>query len=133
MRPPVGSARRLLSTQMPMKPPFPLFGVSGRYTNALYCAAAKKGTLVEVGEDLELLKETLEMSPQLHDFVVDPSISRGKKKSAMTQLMEAAKAEEVTTQMMVTMAEAGRMSDIFNVMTLYDELLTEARGHVKVV
>lgn len=126
--------RRLLSTaEMPMEPPIVMFGIAGRYANALYAAAAKKSELFEVQSDLKLFKGAMESSPVLRNFVIDPSVSRSKKAAGVSTIMDAANASESTKNAMAALAEGGRMGDIFKVMDLYEDLLTAAKGEVKAV
>jgi ATP synthase F1 delta subunit len=126
--------RRLLSTaELPMEPPVVMFGIAGRYANALYAAAAKKSELLDVESDLKLLKETLDMSPMLRNFVIDPSISRSQKATGVASIMDAANASTSTKNAMSALAEGGRMGDIFKVIDMYSDLLTAAKGEVKAV
>jgi F-type H+-transporting ATPase subunit O len=110
-----------------------MFGIAGRYANALYAAAAKKSELLDVESDLKLLKETLDMSPMLRNFVIDPSISRSQKATGVASIMDAANASTSTKNAMSALAEGGRMGDIFKVIDMYSDLLTAAKGEVKAV
>lgn len=47
-------ARPLSTAVLPDKPPIALFGIAGRYASAIYSAAAKKGELAQVDEDLKV-------------------------------------------------------------------------------
>jgi len=132
-RPVVGAGRRLLSSQLPMEPPIPMFGTAGRYASALYSAAAKKGVLTEVEADLKLLQSTLDSSTVLSNFVKDPSYSRAAKVDGITKLMADAKASETTTNAVAVMADNGRLGDVSKVIGLYSELLTAAKGEVTAV
>jgi len=126
--------RRLLSTaEMPMDPPIAMFGIAGRYANALYAAAAKKSELFDVQADLKLFKGAMDTSPALRGFVIDPSVSRSKKAAGVATIMDAANASASTKNAMAALAEGGRMGDVFKVMDLYDDLLTAAKGEVKAV
>jgi len=125
---------RLLSTAaMPMEPPIAMFGIAGRYATALYAAAAKKSELLDVEADFKLFKQTVDASPPLKHFVVDPSMSRTQKVAGMTSVMDAANASVSTKNAMLALAEGGRMADVFKVIDLYGELLTAAKGEVKAV
>mmetsp|Transcript_47867 Transcript_47867/g.95582 ORF Transcript_47867/g.95582 Transcript_47867/m.95582 type:complete len:220 (-) Transcript_47867:481-1140(-) len=129
--PAISGARRLLSSAMPEVAPITMFGTSGRYANAIYAAAAKKSALLEVADDLALLKETLSASPVLHNFVIDPSISREAKSKGIVALLTSAKASDTTKNAMATLAEGGRMGDVFKVIDMYTDLITAAKGEVK--
>jgi len=125
--------RRGLSSAMPEVAPVTMFGTSGRYANALYAAAAKKKALAAVESDLQLLKATLEASPTLHHFVTNPSIPRDTKATSITSLLTAAKADDVTKNAMATLAEGGRMGDVYKVIDMYSSIITAAKGEVKAV
>jgi len=133
LRPALGASRRMLSTELPLEPPIPMFGTAGRYATALYTAAAKKGALIEVEADLKLFKETVSMSSTLQHFVADPSVSRASKVTGITSLMDSAKASETTKNAMAALAEGGRLGDVVKVIDLYSELLTAAKGEVSAV
>jgi F-type H+-transporting ATPase subunit O len=126
-------ARRLSSAALPEVAPITMFGTSGRYANAMYAAAAKKGTLLEVADDLALLKDTISTSPVLHNFVIDPSISREAKMKGIVALLTSAKATETTKNAMATLAEGGRLGDAVKVIDMYTDLITAAKGEVKAV
>ena len=117
---------------LPDKAPITCFGTSGRYANALY-AAAKQQQLMAVADDLSLLKQTLSTSPTLHNFVTDPSISRDAKAKGMMTLLTSAEASDTTKKAMATLAEGGRMGDVYKVIDLYESLITAAKGEVNAV
>jgi len=125
--------RTMCSAAMPEAAPVTMFGTSGRYANALYAAASKKKALQQVADDLSLLKETLGASPTLHNFCVDPSISREAKAKGIVSLMTSANASDTTKNAMATLAEGGRMGDIYKVIDMYTDLITAAKGEVKAV
>lgn len=124
-------ARKMCS--MPAQAPVTMFGTSGRYANAMYAAASKKGALLDVADDLALLKETLSTSAVLANFVSDPSISRDAKAAGITSLLTSAKASETTKNAMATLADGGRLGDVVKVIDMYTDLITAAKGEVKAV
>jgi len=125
--------RRMSSAALPEVAPITMFGTSGRYANALYAAAAKKGALLEVADDLALLKETISSSPVLAHFVENPSISREAKTKGIVALLASAKASDTTKNAMATLAEGGRLGDAIKVIDMYTDLITAAKGEVKAV
>lgn len=118
---------------MPQEAPIQMYGIAGRYANALYSAAAKKKALLDVEADLDLFKATVGTSATLHNFIVDPSISRNAKVAGIKELMTSAKASAVTTNAMMALAEGGRMGEVFKVIDMYTELITAAKGDVKAI
>ena len=53
-----GALRRMSTAALPKEAPIKMYGIAGRYTNALYAAAANKSELLAVEADLKLFKET---------------------------------------------------------------------------
>lgn len=134
LRAALGVSGRVLSTAaLPMEPPIAMFGIAGRYANALYSAAAKKGALLEVEQDLKLVKETVATSTVLRSFASDPSIPRAAKMAGVAKLMESAKASETTKNVMLSMAEGGRMGELTKVIDMYSELMAAAKGELTAV
>jgi F-type H+-transporting ATPase subunit O len=133
LRPTLSAGRRMLSTELPLQAPIVKFGTAGRYANALYAAAAKKGDLMEVEADLQLFKNTISASPVLENFVANPSISRSAKVAGITSLMTQAKASETTKNALCALAEGGRLGDVAKVMTMYSDLLNAAKGEVTAI
>jgi len=125
--------RALCTAALPEAAPITMFGTSGRYANAIYAAAAKNKALGDVADDLALLKETLSASPTLHNFCINPSISREVKAKGIVDLLTSAKASTTTKNAMATLAEGGRMGDVYKVIDMYTDLITAAKGEVKAV
>merc|ERR1740115_619667 len=57
---------------LPKVAPIKMYGIAGRYTNALYAAAANKSELLLVEADLKLFKETMATSAALRNFFYRP-------------------------------------------------------------
>lgn len=124
--------RRALCTASAEAPPT-MFGVSGRYANALYAAAAKKQALSAVADDLTLLKDTLAVNPRLSHFVSNPAIPRDEKAKSIVKLLTDAKANDVTKNAMATLAEGGRLGDVVKVIDMYTSMITAGKGEVKAI
>lgn len=126
--------RRGLSTAaLPEKAPVVMFGTAGRYANALYAAASKKGALGPVLDDMTLLKETIAASPALSNFCSDPSLGRDEKAKGIREVLSSAKAHEVSMNAMSTLADGGRLGDVVKVIDMYTQLITAAKGEVTAV
>ena len=118
---------------LPLEPPVKMYGIAGRYANALYSAAAQNGELKAVAADLSLVSETMKASPEFKEYVGNPSVPRAVKAAGMVEILDAAKACETTKGTFVALAEAGRMGEVGKVMDMYDDLLKSASGDVKAV
>jgi len=118
---------------LPKEAPVRMYGVAGRYTNALYAAAASKDELLTVEKDLKLFKDTMASSAALRNFVIDPSISRTKKVAGVVSLCTESGACESTKNALSALAEGGRMTDVTKVIDIYSELLSAAKGELTAV
>jgi len=127
------TARQLSTAALPEVAPLKMYGIAGRYANALYAAAAKKKELLDVEKDLSLFKATTALSPTLKNFVMDPSVSRTKKVAGVMKYCDDAGASASTKNVMASLAEGGRMGEVFKVIDMYSSLLTAAKGEVDVV
>ena len=128
-----GSLRRMSTAALPKEAPVQMYGVAGRYTNALYAAAASKDELLTVEKDLKLFKDTMASSAALRNFVIDPSISRTKKVAGVASLCTESGACESTKNALSALAEGGRMTDVTKVIDMYSELLSAAKGELTAV
>jgi len=127
------SARAMSSAALPEQAPVQMFGVAGRYANAIYAAAAKEKSLLNVQADLELLKATMGESPALAAFVKDPSQSREAKAKGITDILTASKASNTTKKALAALAEGGRLGMLPKVIDFYSDLIVAAKGEVKAV
>ena len=57
-----------------VKPPYPMYGIDGRYATALYSAASKKNKLDQVDKNLKTLLELTQKDLKFKDFLVNPII-----------------------------------------------------------
>jgi len=121
------------SAALPEQAPVQMFGVAGRYANAIYAAAAKEKSLLNVQADLELLKATMGESPALAAFVADPSQSREAKAKGITDILTASKASNTTKKALAALAEGGRLGELPKVIDFYSDLIVAAKGEVKAV
>jgi F-type H+-transporting ATPase subunit O len=125
------AARPLSSAAaLPMTPPIPLFGASGRYASALYAAAAKKGELTKVETDLKKFSEIMASSPNIKAFVESPSVPRDKKAAGIKAMMTEVGACESTKNAFLTMADNARLGDAGKLSALFADLMVAARGEV---
>jgi F-type H+-transporting ATPase subunit O len=77
-----------------VKLPTAVYGLAGRYANALYMAASKANSLDAVEKDLTELKKTMSTDAKFKRFVLDPSVARKTKSEAMAKAF--ASSNEVT-------------------------------------
>ncbi len=76
--------------------PAQVFGVSGRYANALYMSASKANQLDKVAEEMQTFMMAYDTDAKLKRYVKDPSVARNTKADTMIAIME--KNTDVTKQ-----------------------------------
>ena len=128
-----GALRRMSTAALPKQAPVKMYGIAGRYTNALYAAAANKSELLLVEADLKLFKETMASSAALRNFVIDPSISRSEKVAGVASLCAESGACDSTKNALSALAEGGRMNEVKKVIDMYSQMLSAAKGELTAV
>jgi len=123
-------ARALSTATMPATPPIALFGSAGRYASALYTAAYKKGELLKVETDLQTMSGLMASSDAIKGFMENPAIPRSKKMEGVTSMLAAADACDSTKNVFSTLAENARLPETMKVISMFDSLMTAARGEV---
>lgn len=126
-------SRRSMSTEAAATAPLVMFGTAGRYANAIYAASAKKGEIDQVSADLALFKETMQTSPVLNNFCIDPSMGRDEKAKGVISLLTSAKACDTTKNSLASLAEGGRLGDVVKVIDMFESIVTAGKGDVKAV
>ena len=122
-----------MSTQaaLPKEPPVKMYGIAGRYANAIYSAAAKTDSLPAVEADLKLFSQTINESAAIKAFCVDPGVSRPAKAKGVADMLKLAGACDTTQKAMATLAEGGRMNEILKVTNLFEQIMMAAKGEVR--
>jgi hypothetical protein len=68
--------------------PAQVYGVSGRYANALYISASKANQLEKVAEEMQTFMHAYDNDVKLKRYVKDPSVARNTKADTMIAIME---------------------------------------------
>lgn len=113
-----------------VKPPVQIFGIEGRYATALYSAASKQKSLEAVERDLTSFQASLKADPKLKDFVVDPTIKRSLKASALKDVAAKVKFAPATGFVLELLAENGRLNKIDAVINAFKLIMSAHRGEV---
>ncbi|RWS31347.1 hypothetical protein B4U80_07045 [Leptotrombidium deliense] len=117
-----------------VKPPIDLFGIEGRYTNALYSAAHKTKNLEAVETDLKKLGKGLESDPKFRDFVMNPLINVNQKKKMLSEMLSSKmKVNELTINLLGVLAENGKLKYLPNIARAYAKVMAASRGEVNCV
>ncbi|CAD1474867.1 unnamed protein product, partial [Heterotrigona itama] len=111
-------------------PPIQIYGIEGRYANALYSAASKQKTLNNVEKDLLKLQDLLKKDKQLGEFVLNPSIKRRDKVEGLKAIGKKVNLSSETINVLSLLAENGRLSLINNVINTFKLFMAANRGEV---
>lgn len=116
-----------------VKPPIGLFGVEGRYTTALWSAAAKNKKLEACEQDLKKISTTLETDAKFRDFLMNPLMNKGRKNEIIAQtLTSKLGANELTVNLIKVLVENGRVKFLPAVIKQYLRVMEMSRGEVEV-
>lgn len=118
------------AAQQLVKPPIQVFGLEGRYATALYSAAHKQKVLDVVEKDLHKLQDTMSADKKFEEFVKNPSIKRKNKAEAFQLVGSKTGMNTATTNMLVLLAENGRLAKLNQVINTFKILMSAARGEV---
>ncbi|OQR79210.1 ATP synthase subunit O [Tropilaelaps mercedesae] len=118
-----------LSQQL-VKPPIAVFGVEGRYANALYSAASKQKGLEKVEKDLLKFESAINADKTLAEFLNNPLIKKALKKQAIEEGLKKLNYSPLTVNMLGAMAENGRMRHTNEVIAAFSKIMSAERGEI---
>lgn len=113
-----------------VKSPLQVFGVEGRYAQALYSAATKMKTLENVEKDLIKFQSTIKTDKKLKDFIRDPTYKREIKANALKAVGTKMTLQPATTNFLQTLAENGRLNKLDTVINAFKMIMAAHRGEV---
>lgn len=123
-------ARRMSSSAAAVKPPIQLFGLEGRYATALYTAATKLNQLDGVEKELTQVQSAMKQKPKLREAIVSPIINRKLLETTLKDIGKAASLSSATTNLLVLLAENGRLKKLDGVINSFKQLMSAHRGEV---
>lgn len=97
------------------------------YARAIYQSAADAGILSQVAEDLRLVSETWQTSPEFRQFLQHPELSADAKKMAVRRIF-ADRIHPVTANFLDVLLDRGRESAIGGIAGDFQQLWDQARG-----
>ncbi|XP_018410647.1 PREDICTED: ATP synthase subunit O, mitochondrial [Nanorana parkeri] len=112
-----------------VRPPVQVFGLEGRYANALYSAAFKEKKLDQVEKELTRIL-TLIKDPKLSIVITNPHVKRSMKQKTITDLFTKEKFSPITTNFVNLLAENGRLSKTTSVISSFAKIMSAHRGEV---
>eukprot|EP00056_Hartaetosiga_gracilis_P017656 m.8018 g.8018 ORF g.8018 m.8018 type:complete len:210 (+) comp5986_c0_seq1:20-649(+) len=113
-----------------VKPPIQLFGVQGRYANALYSAASQKNKLPVVEKDLATFKGFTETDVKFNNFLNDPILSRSVKKDVIEKTLKKQKFDEISVNFFGVLADNNRLKVAGDIVDAFQSLMVADRGEV---
>lgn len=113
-----------------VKTPIQVFGLEGRYAAALYSAATKLKQLEAAEKDLIGLQQSIRSDVNFRDLIVNPIIQRKVMMTAIKETGEKIKLTPATTNLLVTLAENGRMKKLDSVISAFRTIMAAHRGEV---
>lgn len=113
-----------------VKLPLHLFGLEGRYATALYTAATKLKQLESVEREVTQVQDVLSKSSKLRAVFLSPIIKRGLMEQTLRQIGTDAKLSSATTNLLVLLAENGRLKKIDGIIGAFKQIMSAHRGEV---
>lgn len=120
----------MASSAATVKPPIQLFGLEGRYATALYTAATKMNQLDSVEKELVQVQATIKQKPKLREIIISPIINRKLLETTLANFGKQANLSASTTNLLVLLAENGRLKNIDGVINAFKQLMAAHRGEV---
>ncbi|KAK2586005.1 hypothetical protein KPH14_010575 [Odynerus spinipes] len=118
------------TAQQLVKPPVQVFGLEGRYATALYSAGSKQKSLDKIEQDLVKFKGLIKTDAKLAEFVKDPSIKRKVKAEALQQISQKISLNAATSNLLVLLAENGRLKRFNQIFNAYKTIMAADRGEI---
>lgn len=118
------------SSAAAVKLPIQLFGLEGRYATALYTAATKMNQLDSVEKELTQVRAAIRQKPKLREAISSPIINRKLLETTLASFGKAANLSSATTNLLVLLAENGRLRKIDGVISAFKTIMAAHRGEV---
>ena len=106
--------------------------VARRYARALNQDAAEKNAVKEVDDDIAMIEESIEGSPELRRFFTDPMISADKKDGVINALFEK-RVHSITLSFLRLLVQKRRENIFPEIVGAYNKLRNEQLGVVEAV
>lgn len=106
--------------------------IATRYARALFQLAEEETKLDAVKDDVQLLKTVLDQSSELRKFLVNPLVTRDEAEKAMSSVLNAVKATELTRKFLILLAQQRRLPVLPQALDSYLHMLAQSRGEITV-
>lgn len=117
-----------------VKPPISLFGIEGRYVNALYSAASKNNKLDNIEGDLKKLSGLYKTDSRFREFLINPLINPVQKSQVFEKDLKAKlKLNDLSVNLLSALAENGRLKHLPDVNHAFQQIMSAIRGELSCV
>lgn len=113
-----------------IRAPIQIFGLEGRYAHALYSAATKLKQLDAVEKELVQVQAAIKKNPHLRDVITSPIVSRATLSTSLREFSKQANVSSATSNLLVLLADNGRLKKIDNVINAFKTIMAAHRGEV---
>lgn len=114
-----------------IKPPISLFGLEGRYVNALYSAASKTNKLDAVEGDLKKVSQLYKTDIKFKDYMINPLVSPLQKCQIFeNDLKNKLKLNDLSVGFLSAMAENRRLKNLPEIERAFGQIMASVRGEL---
>lgn len=115
-----------------VKPPISLFGIEGRYVNALYSAASKSNKLDAVEGDLKKLSSLYKTDSKFKEYMCSPLINPVQKNQVFeSDLKKKLGLSDLSVHLLSAMSENGRLKLLPDVQQAFKQVMSAVRNEIQ--
>lgn len=115
-----------------VKPPINLFGIEGRYVNALYSAASKSNKLDAVEGDLNKLSNLYKTDPKFKEYMCSPLINPLQKSLVFeNDLKKKLNLSDLSVNLLSAMSENRRLKQLPDVREAFKQIMSAVRNEIQ--
>jgi F-type H+-transporting ATPase subunit O len=126
----LGRQMRSFSTSNSKSASIQLHGLEGRYAHAIYSAASKKNQLKEVEKDFLGIQDVFAKEKGLNDILKNPLLTKEQRQNAVNELAVNKKANQLTINTLMLLAENGRLGRLQGVAKAFATLMGAHKGEI---
>lgn len=113
-----------------VRPPIQVFGVDGRYANALFSAASKENQLPHVQRDMKLIEELFKQNGRISETLKSPIVTKQEKYTLLQNLGKEYELNPLTLNVFQAMSENGRLSLLPKLLKTFDLIMGASKGEI---
>lgn len=114
-----------------VKPPISLYGIEGRYVNALYSAASKNNKLDAVEGDLKKLAGLYKTDSKFKDFMVNPLINPVQKTQIFeSELKKKLNLTDLSVKFLSVVSENRRLKFLPEIEAAFHQIMSAVRNEL---